>query len=169
MQHIETVTVGAGGAASITFSAIPDTFTDLYLVFSARSTGSATGAYFTFNGSTANFSGRFLQGSGSSANSGTEAQRAGYVTGTDQTASTFASNAVYIPNYTASVAKSYSVDHVQENNGTISYQGIYAGLWNQTVAITSIALTNPTGNFAEYSSASLYGITAGSDGITSVA
>ena len=143
-------------------------YTDLYLVFSARSTSSATGAYFAFNGSTADFSGRFLQGSGSGSNSGTDARRAGYVTGTDQTSNTFASNAVYIPNYTAATAKSYSVDHVQENNGTTSYQGIFAGLWNQTAAISSIALTNPTGNMEAGSSATLYGITKGSDGITTV-
>jgi len=75
---------------------------------------------------------------------------------------------IYIPNYTSSNAKSASIDGVSENNATASYQTIDAFLWNDTSAITSITLTLSGGNFAQYSSASLYGVTAGNDGITTV-
>ena len=64
--------------------------------------------------------------------------------------------------------ESVSVDSVQENNATEAYQTIVAGLWNDTSAITSMVIGNFGGGFAEHSSASLYGITAGSDGIVAV-
>ena len=39
-KPIATVTVGAGGAASIDFTSIPGTYTDLLVLISARSTRS---------------------------------------------------------------------------------------------------------------------------------
>jgi hypothetical protein len=89
------------------------------------------------------------------------------------TSNTFGNSSIYIPNYTGSTAKSVSIDSVGENNGTASEQIISAALWNNTAAITSITLTslddnlNPSGNFAQYSSVSLYGILKGtSNGVT---
>ena len=172
---IERVTVGSGGAASITFSDIPDTYTDLYLVVSSRSS-SVQGAgnpnnilYLQLNGSSANFSRRVLQGSGSSTASFSFGDGfMGYNTGSDMTANTFGNTSIYIPNYRSSVAKSISVDSVSENNATYSMQNITASLWNNNAAITSLALNNVTGNFVEFSSASLYGIVRGSDGTTTV-
>ena len=148
----------SNATSSISFENIPQHYTDLLLFTSLRSTGVGTGAYFAFNGSTANFAGVTLQGSGASVNSPSDPRRAGYTTGSEQTTSTFANNMAYILNYSSNQFKSYSVDHVQENNGTISYQGIFTGAWNQTAAINSITITNPTGDMAQYSSASLYGI-----------
>ena len=51
---ISTVTVGAGGAASIDFNSIPGTYTDLLLVVSVRSTRPAAtndGLFMSINGS----------------------------------------------------------------------------------------------------------------------
>lgn len=156
---IQTVSVTAGaGQASIEFGSIPQTYTDLKVVLSVRSTGAATSLDVAFNGSTASFTNRFLQGSGSAASSGTLARYAGLVTGTDQTASVFANCEIYIPNYSGSTNKSFSGDAVQENNATGSFAAIVANLWSNTAAITQITFTNTTGNLAQYSSASLYGI-----------
>ena len=47
---IETVTVGSGGAASIEFSSIPQTYTDLKVVYSLRSTNSSVILDIQFNG-----------------------------------------------------------------------------------------------------------------------
>jgi len=158
-------------AASITFSDIPQTFTDLYLVVSARSTRAVTGdnAFFEFNSSTSNFSGRTLYGNGSSAVTDTTARLGSFLPGNNATASTFSNTSAYIPNYTSSSAKSYSLDTALENNATFSLLGIYAGLWNDTNAITSIGMAPTSGNnFVSGSSFTLYGILAGSDGVTSV-
>ncbi len=71
---------------------------------------------------------------------------------------TFANGEIYIPNYTASVNKSVSIDSVTENNATSAIAALDAGLWANTAAITSINLNGNNGNFVQYSTAYLYGI-----------
>jgi hypothetical protein len=176
MTVIEHEEVGSGGAASIAFTAIPATFTDLYLVCSLRSSLTSGYAGLSINGSTANFSSRLLAGTGSGALSFSYTSATvtypifNYIDDTNDTANTFHSACFLIPNYTSSNAKSISIDSVFENNGTTAYQQIAAGLWNDTDAITSLTLVSAnsgldaSGNFVQYSSATLYGITAGSSG-----
>lgn len=170
---IQTVTVGSGGAASIDFTSIPATFTDLVIVTSLRGSGTdAQDSYIQFNGDTgSNYSFRRLYGSGSgsgqsdSVSGAATAGRVSRVPGTSYTSNTFSNDTIYIPNYKAATAKSISVDTVEENNATLSYQMIYATLWSGTTAINSIKLQVLGGsNFAQYSSASLYGVLAGSSG-----
>ena len=168
-EVIEHIEVGSGGAASITFSSIPDTYTDLVVKISARSTSDAFQV--KFNASTTNFTGRLLQGDGSSVASFSRTDNfVGYINSTSATASTFGNAEISIPNYASSVAKSFTVDGVTENNAASALQTIYAGLWNDTSAISSITIENLSAGFTiqEYSSATLYGITAGSDGTTIV-
>jgi hypothetical protein len=173
MQLIQTITVGSGGAASIDFTSIPATFTDLCIVTSFRSAGTnANDAYIQFNGDTgSNYSFRRIYGEGSGAGqtdtiaSNATAGRVSRVVGASYTSNTFSNDRIYIPNYRVAAAKSLAVDTVEENNATLSYQMSYATLWSGTAAITSIKLQVLGGsNFAQYSSASLYGITAGSSG-----
>jgi hypothetical protein len=167
MTLIETKTLGAD-AASIEFTSIPQDGTDLFVFISARSTRSATsdGFYLTVNGSTAKLTSRYLEGNGSSAASGTENRLVGTLSAATSTANTFASNSIYFPNYTGSTNKSYSVDAVNENNATSAGQIIIAGLRSQTAAITSLTFSPSVGpNLAIGTTASLYKITKGSDGI----
>lgn len=159
---IQTTTVGAGGAASIEFTSIPQTYTDLLVVVSGRSTDASQSASvkLIFNNGTGNDS-RYLQGNAISATSAVFSAFAGFVPAATATASVFGSMNVYIPNYTGSTNKSFSVDAVSENND--SSGGIFltltAGLWQNTAAITSMKFSMIFGsNYAQYSSASLYGI-----------
>jgi len=158
---IQSVTVGSGGAASIEFGSIPQTYTDLVLVSSLRSTSASNDLEMNlaFNGSTANFTNKYMYGNApaGTAASGSNAFYHGDVNGNGSTASIFTSTSLYIPNYAGSTNKSYSIDNTMENNSTTSYPFFVAGLWSQTAAITSITITNAS-NFAQYSSASLYGI-----------
>lgn len=170
MELISTVTVGAGGASSIDFTSIPGTYTDLVLVVSGRATASGNPSQqrIRFNGDTAsNYTTRTLQGTGSSANS--VAFTTTYFGGpnivdSSFTANTFGNAIIYLPNYAGSTAKTISADVVQENNASTAYSEITAGLWNNTAAITSLTIYNFT--FAQYSTASLYGILKGSGGAT---
>jgi hypothetical protein len=173
MQLIEHYEVPSGGVSSITFDAIPDTFTDLYLVISGRVslTEVVGNTFVSINSSTSNFTFRSLFGSGSSSGSGAGTDnRIGVVNGNTSTASIFGSSSVYFPNYTSSVAKSFSADNVSENNATEAYQQIVAGLWNPAVqaAISELTIVPAAGIWLQYSSATLYGILAGSDGIVAV-
>ena len=175
MTVIEHIEVGSGGAASISLTSIPDTYTDLYLALSLRAeTADTTAIQLSLNGSTASFTRRHLWGSGSGATTTSASDSNlsfGLLNPGVWTANTFANASIYIPNYTSSANKSFSVDAVSENNATAAYQTIAAGLWSNTAAITSIGMTvsgGGGGDFAQYSSATLYGITAGSDGSTTV-
>lgn len=167
---IQTVTVGAGGAASIDFTSIPGTYTDLCLVISGRTTFGLVydKFYYTINGSTANITDRFLYGDGSSAASssyGAGNNQAGFTVGASATANTFGNAMIYFPNYAGSTYKSFSVDSVGENNATAARMAIDAVLWSSTAAITSISISN-NGSWVQYTTASLYGITKDSGGAT---
>jgi len=150
-------------AASVTFSNIPQTgYTDLKVEVSTRNTSTSGGALnMKFNGSSANYSNRYVQGNGASASSATyTAGIVGDVNLSNTTANTFASNSFYIPNYTSSSFKSVSVDTVYENNATTAYTTLDAGLWSDTAAITSISLEPTANSFAANSTFSLYGLAA---------
>ena len=165
IQHYEL----ASAASSIEFTSIPDTYTDLYVLFTDRNASvNDVASYLKFNASTSGYSVRRLIGTGSTASSQSYSERiAGFSENANFTANTFSNTALYIPNYTSSNQKSWSSDSVTENNG-YSYAGIIAGLWTGTDAISTLTLSPNGGSFAQYSSATLYGITAGSDGTTTV-
>jgi hypothetical protein len=161
-ELIASSTVGSGGAASIDFTSIPSTFTDLCIVASVRTDAAAVARSLemTFNSSTSNRSSRRLSGSGSAASSSSFTNLfAGVMSGASATASTFGNDLIYIPNYAGATNKSYSADGVSENNATEAYAQLYAGLWSDTTAISSIQLFVATsGNFVEHSTAYLYGV-----------
>jgi len=178
MTLIEHIEVGAGGANEIVLDNIPADYTDLMVVLSTRLSSSSTfvslGMF--INSAAADTSWRRLSGNGSSASSGSATGATDYLIGdvpdSSATSNTFANSYVYIPNYTSSNAKSISSDSVGENNATASNQIIIAGLCSKTAAVTSLTFRSyggsPTIDFVQYSSATLYGITAGSDGTTVV-
>jgi hypothetical protein len=165
MTKIATVTVPSGGQAALEFLSIPGTFTDLFVVASLRASNANTDGNITFNGSTSNLTSRQLYGSGSSTGSSNSASKIlsyGLADASTYTSSTFSNVSIYVPNYAGATYKSVSVDALVENNATAAYQTIVAGLWSNTSAITQLTLKADTGNLAEYSTATLYGITKGS-------
>jgi hypothetical protein len=150
-------------ASSVTFANIPQTgYTDLKIVFSTRDNNAQpqNGLFVSINGSTANFSNRYLLGSGSAASSGSIARFLGYSSGAGATANTFSNGELYFPNYTSANNKSFSSDNVQETNATAAYSVMSAHLWSQTAAITSISLIADSASFVAGSTFSLYGIAA---------
>ena len=166
LQPIYTQTVGAGGAASVTFNNIPQGYTDLKLVISARSNVSAdtwTQGYVQFNGSTGNnYSKTSFYGYnttvGTDRITGTSVFYGLWFNGGSSTTSTFGNNEIYIPNYTSSNYKQVISDCSSENNNATALNILTAGLWSNTSSITSIALTVQAGSFVQYSTISLYGV-----------
>jgi hypothetical protein len=113
----------------------------------------------TFNGSTTGYTARQLFGDGAAAGSSSPTVRpAGFIVGTSATANTFSNGELYIPNYTSSNNKSYSVDSVTETNAATQYMNFITGLWSNVTAITSMIFAGTSGNFAQHSTATLYGI-----------
>jgi hypothetical protein len=163
---ISSVTVGSGGAANIEFTSIPSTYTDLCVKLSAR--GTLTGVTWQnlrlrFNSdSGSNYSYRLLAALSGSVLSASETStylRYSYGPYADTTASTFSNAEYYIPNYSSSNPKSVSYDSVAENNSSAAALALTAGLWNNSAALSSIAITpDAGGDWAQYSTAYLYGI-----------
>jgi hypothetical protein len=162
LYKIATVEVGSAGASSIDFTSIPQGYTDLKIVMSARTTR-ASFVYgnldIRFNGATTNRSAKFIEGSGSSVASFTTTTGDVYVTGATATANAFENLEIYIPNYTSSNYKSYSYDGVNESNTGNPAADLCAGLWSSTAPITSITFTDTTSTLiVQYSTFTLYGI-----------
>jgi hypothetical protein len=159
---IATVTVGSGGASTIDFTSIPSTYTDLCLKLSLRANNSliSDSILLSFNGSTTSFTMRYLEGTGSSATSGTSPARyIGIANGNTSTASTFGNTEIYIPNYAGNSNKSVSSDAVTETNATTIYADFVASLWSNTAAINQVTISpNGATLFLQYSTATLYGI-----------
>jgi hypothetical protein len=160
---IQTVTVGSGGAASIEFTSIPQTYTDLLVLYSLRGSQAQvyTQASLTFNASSTGYYWRMLQGTGTSIGnqSVTNGSSIGGFngTGSSATANTFGNLRLYIPNYSGSQFKSCSINDVLETNASTTYMALVAGVWTNTNAITTITMTG-LNNWVQHSSASLYGI-----------
>jgi hypothetical protein len=164
-EAIATVTVGSGGASTVTFSSIPGTYTDLKLVYSARATNTniISVDYILVNGSSSGISNKFLYAYGNSPGSSTQANGIGVINESGSTANTFSNNEIYIPNYASSNAKSMSSDNSNENNGTVGGNYMFAVLSTSTSAITSITIQpeiagiNPN-PIVQHSTFYLYGI-----------
>jgi hypothetical protein len=166
---IASNTVGAGGVASVTFSNIPQTYADLKISVSGRTTGGVGGSgelgtiSFSFGSTSYTYSDRFLGGNGtapySSANSVVATSTPIYwVNGSGSTASTFASVNIDIPNYTLNNAKNFSYEAAPEYNDSIFRMMLGVISVTKTDPVTEIILTAGQTAFAQHTTFHLYGI-----------
>jgi len=153
-------------AASVTFSAIPSTYTDLVLRMSVRNDRAVTDGTFkiTLNNNTSSiYSWTYVQGNGSAASSGRSAATTSLqdftLVGSSATANTFSSLEIYLPSYTATQNKPIATFGVNETNATAVTLNAIASLATTTAAISSIEISNnSTWQFVSGSSFYLYGI-----------
>jgi hypothetical protein len=182
MKLIATTTL-TSGAAEIQFNSITPSYTDLLLVISPRTNQSVVNErIFTWFSTIASVSPlragydmRTLRGDGSSVATSTTTVDSQFnldtaIPGATSTANTFGSIQIYYPNYSTSQSKNVSVNAVSENNSGTSGQLFLAGTNQDSNAlspITNIACgVLGANNFVTGTTASLYGILKGSDGIT---
>jgi hypothetical protein len=167
---LQTQTLGSA-AASVTFSSIPSTYTDLMVRYSIRGNAAYTAGYAVFylNGDTStSYTNRFVIGDGTNSGNGGTGGGSGttnyskIIGGNQQansTANVFSNGEFYIPNYRASIYKTIFGSGVGENNGTNANSIISGVIYPNTTAITSLSIVNyDTGGMAQYSTAYLYGI-----------
>lgn len=153
----------ATSSATVVFSGIPQTYSDLCLTFSARQAdaGTVQDIYFILNSDTTNNSRQYLRGGDGSlaANraSGMPGVYGGYVNGNGTTANSFASGELYIPKYTSTEAIPVSVFTTQQEETATSYGFIIAGQYSGGSAVSSITISGGS-NFLTNSSFYLYGI-----------
>jgi hypothetical protein len=162
----ESIAVGA--VANITFSSIPQTYRNLYIVLQARGDTAATNAqlYVQFNGDTGNnYDSELIDGSGSAAWAGAEnvafAQMVlGIISAANAPASVAGQTRIDIANYAAAVFQKTALSRTgfKLANSTTNVQtGLAAGFWRSGAVITSILLKPSAGNFIAGTSAQLYG------------
>jgi hypothetical protein len=168
-ESIATVTVGSGGAANIEFTSIPATFAHLQIRYVGRATTADTSSDLKaqINSDTgSNYADHHLAGNGSSASAFGESSVTlpfvvyrGLGAGTSG-ANVFGAGVIDILDY-ASTSKTKTVralgGHDRNGAGVVVVNSL---LWNSTSAITSIKLTPTADNFAQYSTAALYGVKA---------
>ena len=94
---------------------------------------------------------------GSDRSSGSNQVGVFLTSGSGTTANTFGSHSIYIPNYTGSNFKSFTTETIGENNNSVGWTTMYAGLYRSTSAITSLTMLAGV-LFTQYSTFSLYGV-----------
>lgn len=168
MTKLATVTVGSGGSSSIDFTNIPQTYTDLKVVWSCRVSDNESLHYgpifVTVNNSTGSiYDNRRVNAYGTTVQTYSDTNQANLylaVAGSSATSSTFNNGEFYFPNYTSANYKSFSFDStIETNNSTNNLSTLYAGLIKTTAPITSIKfIPNTSQTIVQHSTITLYGI-----------
>ena len=165
---IASNTLGSS-AASVTFSSIPSTYTDLVLKASIRSTRANTLNVMNVrlnNLSTSIYSDTVVDGNSSSASSyrisSSTQMELNYINGANSTSNTFTNFEMYIPSYLSTTKKPISMFNAFEQNASSAGDAVIAavaGLADITSAITEINLSNAfSASFASGSTFWLYGL-----------
>lgn len=165
-ESIATVTVGAGGSSSVTFSSIPSTYKHLQIRMMVREAGTgANGSYvgMRFNSDTSsNYTMHRLLGDGSSASAAAYvSQNTNYlerVASASQGSNVFGVIVVDILDYTNTNKYKTSRNLGGWDSNGSGWLTFNSNLWSSTSAITQIDLGIDTGNFQQYSSFALYGV-----------
>lgn len=172
MDALAVVTVPSGGLATVTFSAIPSTYTHLQIRGSAqtaRGTYGTDSLYARFNGdSGSNYADHFLRGNGAVVASGNYQPSSnmlyiGYSAAGTGVSSVFGASVIDILDYASTTKyKTTRTLNGTDINGTIAdspgFVFLSSGLWMSTSAISSITITADNGNFNQHSQFALYGI-----------
>ena len=154
---IATQTLGSA-TASLTFSTIASTYTDLVLV-SIGTNSALNDIKLRFNSDTGNnYSETLLLGSGSSAITGRGSNISGLVH--NYTDSAIASATTSILNYSNSTTYKTTLTRWNATSSSDPYTAAYVGLWRNTAAITSITVFVASGTMSIGSTFTLYGIKA---------
>lgn len=151
---IATQTLGSA-SASVTFSSIPSTYTDLIIVSNAGSTVT-TNDYIRFNGDTgANYSWTRIYGTGSAAGSsrGTNTNE-GFI---GDVTTTLATEILQIQNYTNTTTYKTVIARSSNSSSAVTAS---VSTWRNTAAITSITLLPGSTTWIAGSTFTLYGIKA---------
>ena len=168
-QSIATVTVGSGGAASVTFSSIPQGYTHLQIRGISRTdvVGTSSGRQIMrINGdSGSNYAWHGILADGASINADVATSASSLHVAAavfdSNTANVFQGCVIDILDY-ANTSKNKTTRSLYgwDANGS-GDMGFYSGLWMSTSAITSLTIyarSNLTPLFKQYSSFALYGI-----------
>jgi hypothetical protein len=158
-DSLATVTL-ATATSTITFAGIPNTYKHLQIRVLGKATASAY-LRIRFNEATSGYANHILYGNGSSALAAADINQNYinvYSAIANTTTSVFSGAIIDILDY-ANTSKNTTIRSLNgvDYNGSGDV-GLNSGLWNNTPAVTQISFDLNTGNFAQYSQFSLYGV-----------
>lgn len=148
-------------SASVVFSNIPSSYTDLKILYTGKTTDTAAqGTAMTYNAGASSVAGKYIIGDGSNPSTGNLGYMyVGSAFGTNGTANVFSATEIYIPNYTSSQVKSYICVNAAEAQSSTSYSNVIVGRdTGITAPLTSITLFSTSGNWITNCTFYLYGI-----------
>jgi hypothetical protein len=154
-EPIATNTVSGSTTATVTFSSIPSTYTDLVLVVSGTAVGPSDCAIH-FNGSQGtNYSWTRIYGNGTAASSATNANQNAITVGTFWT--TVGNMIISVQNYSNSTTFKTALSR---NNSPSNYVAAFVGMWRSTAAVTSLSFVSGNEYITAGTTLTLYGIKA---------
>jgi hypothetical protein len=165
-ESIATVTVGAGGSSSVSFTSIPSTYKHLQIRTIERAASNLSGdhPYIRLNNDSGNnYSWHRLNGNGTAAIAGSGSTQPQMRYGYNTADASFGSNifsAVIIDILDYQNTNKYKTLRTlagADNNGS-GHLGLESGLWQSTTAVNRVDLFPFSGNWAQYSQFALYGI-----------
>jgi hypothetical protein len=160
---IATNTVSGSSTALVTFSGIPATYTDIFIVASVA-TVSGTSSYLDMNFNTdtaSNYSATTMYTNGTTSGSANLTSRTAVPCGIEYvgtTTSAFQSFEINVFSYAST--NFFKTVIAKSGQFSSNFVGSSAGLWRNTNAITTISLGYGTGNLRAGSTFTLYGIKA---------
>ena len=165
MEPIGTVLVGSGGSATVDFTSIPQNYKHLQLRLIARGTSAnvqITTGYRLNGDSGTNYANHRLVATGNTMYSqASTSDTQGYIGASEAAsgvANVFSGSIIDVLDY-ANVYKYKTIRTLSGvNDNTNEELQIRSTLWMNTAAITSISIFLASGNLAQHSKASLYGI-----------
>lgn len=149
----------ASAQASVTFGAIPQTYTDLILTVNGATVSNSVGMLLTFNGdSSANYNYNYMYGDGAGATP-TNRQTNSTNIQVGRGDSTAGVSVMHIFNYyNTTTYKAVLSKGCGPTSGNISIY--FCGFWRNTNPILSLTITPSSGNFATNAVIALYGLKA---------
>jgi len=164
MDLIERVIVGSGGASSITFSNIPQTYQHLQIRYLVTSSGTDNNFAVRFNSDTgANYTLHELVGNGSSASAGgltaVGFARVGYWQ-TGNLTQPYVGIVDVLDYALTTKNKVLRSFNGCDTNGGDGFIRLNSSMWSNTTAITAISFYTVQQNLPQHSTAALYGVIA---------
>jgi len=156
-EPIATSTLGSA-QASVTFSGIPQTYTDLVVVVSSPSASASAYSALTVNGDNgSNYSFTRLYGTGSAAGSNRGSNMTYWQTQYLYSSGTYLNAICHFMNYSNTTTNKTMIERYNDAAYEVDAQ---VNLWRSTAAITSITFSRVSGNYATGSTFTIYGIKA---------
>ena len=160
-EHIETITVGAGGAASLTFSSIPSTYKHLQIRGIVKMTGAGTYPGLRFNNDSSSiYKAHMIYGQGSGSPASTVAgttDRLDWAVGDGVTTNYWGFVTDILDYASTTKYKTTRCLGGVDNNGS-GQVNFASGLWQSTSATTSLVILTTSSTFAQHSTFALYGV-----------